>query len=57
MPCKGLEGTSEAEGVVPGQRVGKARLVVVLIDGSHARRVPPAGGTGGHDGVAEAAVG
>lgn len=56
-PCRGWEGTSEAEGVVPGQRVGEARLVVVLVQGPDARRVPPAGGAGAHDGVAQAAVG
>lgn len=57
MPCKEREGTSEAEGVMPGQGVGKARLVVVLVDSSHTRSIPPAGGTGAHDGIAEAAVG
>lgn len=54
---QGREGTSEAEGVVPGQRVGEARLVVVLVHGPDARRVPAAGGPGADDGVAQAAVG
>lgn len=54
---QGLEGTSEAEGVVPGQRVGEAGLVVVLVHGPDSGRVPSAGGTGADDGVAQAAVG
>ena len=48
--------TSEAEGVVPGQRIQEARLVGVEVDGSHARFVPATGGPWGDDGVAEAAV-
>lgn len=55
--CNRWESTSEAEGVMPGQWVGKARLVVVLVDGSHTRRIPTAGRTGAHNGIAEAAVG
>lgn len=57
MSCKGWKGTSEAEGMMPGQRVRKACLVVVLVDSSHTRRIPTAAGTGAHNGVAEAAVG
>lgn len=53
---QGLEGTSEAEGVVPGQRVGEAGLVVVLVHGPDSWRIPSAGGTGADDGVAQAAV-
>ena len=48
--------TSEAEGVVPGQRVQEACLVGVEIDGSHTWLVPAAGRPWGDDGVAEAAV-
>lgn len=40
-----------------GQRVGEAGLVVVLVHGPDARRVPPAGGPGADDRVAQAAVG
>lgn len=54
---QGREGTSEAEGVVSGQGVGEAGLVVVLVHGPDARRVPPAGGARAHDGVAQAAIG
>lgn len=53
----GLAGTSEAEGVVPGQRVREAGLVVVLVHGPDARRVPAAGCSGAHDGVPQAAIG
>lgn len=49
--------TSEAEGVVPGQRVQEACLVGVEVDGSHAGLVPATGGPRGDYGVAEAAVG
>ena len=49
--------TSEAEGVVPGQRIQEARLVGVEVDGSHAWFVATAGGPWGDNGVAEAAVG
>lgn len=48
--------TLEAESVVPGQRVWKARLVGIEVDGSHTWLVPAAGGPRGDDGVAEAAV-
>lgn len=49
--------TSEAEGVVPGQRIQEACLVGVEVDGSHAWFVPTTGGPWGDDGVAKAAVG
>lgn len=49
--------TSEAEGMVPGQWVRKARLVRVEVDRSHAWFVPTAGRPWGDDGVAEAAIG
>lgn len=55
-PCRGWEGTSEAEGVVPGQGVGEAGLVVVQVHGPDSRSIPSAGGAGADDGIAQAAV-
>lgn len=49
--------TSEAESVVPGQRVREACLVGVEVDGSHAWLVPATGRPRGDYGVAEAAIG
>lgn len=60
LPPPGADGgdysTSEAEGVVPGQRVWEAGLVGVEVDSSYARFVSTAGRPRGDDGVAEAAV-
>lgn len=49
--------TSEAESMVPRQRVREACLVGVEVDGSHAWLVPATGRPSGDYGVAEAAVG
>lgn len=48
--------TSEAEGVMPGQWVGEARLVVMQVHGAYTWPVPTAGRPRGHNGVPQGAV-